>query len=135
MPHPFQIFSQSKSLIQIVDINSHSERQTVQIQISWLLQKPADLDLHCLQNRVYSGSAGQGLKKYLHFFSKKKKKKKPHIWTYNDDLHHALSHYKTRQWEFSVVVVYFCADISCLFRNCHRKTVPLNTHMIISVQI
>ena len=34
----------------------------MQIQISWLLQKPTDLDLHCLQNRVYPGSAGQGLK-------------------------------------------------------------------------
>ena len=33
----------------------------VQIQISWLLKKPTDLDLHCLQNRVYPGSAGQGL--------------------------------------------------------------------------
>ena len=28
----------------------------MQIQISWLLQKPTDLDLHCLQNRVYPGS-------------------------------------------------------------------------------
>ena len=34
----------------------------MQIQISWLLQKPTGLDLHCLQNRVYPGSAGQGLK-------------------------------------------------------------------------
>ena len=25
------------------------------------LKKPNDLDLHCLQNRVYLGSAGQGL--------------------------------------------------------------------------
>ena len=36
----------------------------MQIQISWLLQKPTDLDLHCLQkvlSRVYPGSAGQGL--------------------------------------------------------------------------
>ena len=24
-------------------------------------QKPTDLDLHCLQNRVYPGSTGQGL--------------------------------------------------------------------------
>ena len=31
------------------------------IQISWLLKKPTDLDLHCLENRVYPGSAGQGL--------------------------------------------------------------------------
>ena len=32
----------------------------MQIQISWLLKKPTDLDLHCLQ-RAYPGSAGQGL--------------------------------------------------------------------------
>ena len=49
MPHPFQILSQSNYLIQIADINSYTEWQTVQIQISWLLQKPTDLDLHCLQ--------------------------------------------------------------------------------------
>ena len=36
----------SDYLIQIVDINSHTSWQTVQIQISWFLQKPTDLDLH-----------------------------------------------------------------------------------------
>ena len=35
-------------------------------QISWLLQKPTDLDLHCLQDRAYTGSAGQGLKSVTH---------------------------------------------------------------------
>ena len=54
MPHPFQIFSQSDYLIQIADINLHTEWQTVQIQISWLLQKPTDLDLHCLQRQGVS---------------------------------------------------------------------------------
>ena len=54
MPHPLLIFSQSDYLIQIVDINSHIEWQTVQIQISWLLQKPTDLDLHCLQQQGIS---------------------------------------------------------------------------------
>ena len=33
----------------------------MQIQISWLLQKPTDLDLHCLQRQGNPGSAGQGL--------------------------------------------------------------------------
>ena len=33
----------------------------MQIQISWHLQKPTDLDLHCLQRQDTSGSAGQGL--------------------------------------------------------------------------
>ena len=38
MPHPHLIFSQSDYFIQIVAINSHTEWQTVQIQISWLLR-------------------------------------------------------------------------------------------------
>ena len=55
MPHPFQIFSQSDYLIHIVDINSHTEWQTVQIQISWLLRSVC-------KGRVYPGSVGQGLR-------------------------------------------------------------------------
>ena len=61
MSCPLLIFGQSGYLIQIVAINLHTWWQTVQIQISWLLQKPTDLDLHCLQNRVYPSAAGQGL--------------------------------------------------------------------------
>ena len=55
MPCPLPIFSQSDFLIQVVDINSHTWRQTVQIQIRWLLQKPTDLDLHCLQRQDIPG--------------------------------------------------------------------------------
>ena len=55
MPCPLQIFSQSDYTFWIVDINLHTEWQTVQIQISWLLQKPTDLDLHCLQRLGISG--------------------------------------------------------------------------------
>ena len=54
MPYPLLIFSQSGNLIQIVGINSYTERQTVQIQISWLLKKPSDLDPHCLQKHGLS---------------------------------------------------------------------------------
>ena len=36
-------------------MNSHTIWQTVQILISWLLQKPVDLDLHCLQRQDTSG--------------------------------------------------------------------------------
>ena len=43
--------SQLDSLIQIVDIKSHTEWNTVQIQISW--QKPTDLDLHFWKGRIY----------------------------------------------------------------------------------
>ena len=35
--------------------------QTVQNQISWLLQKPTDLDLHCLLRQGMSCSAREGL--------------------------------------------------------------------------
>ena len=42
----------------------------MQIQISWLLQKPTDLDGHCLQNKGYPGSAGQGLKYKLQQYKK-----------------------------------------------------------------
>ena len=58
MPRLLLIFSRSEYLIKIVDINSQTEWQTVQIQISWLLmasQKPSDLDLHCLQMQGVSG--------------------------------------------------------------------------------
>ena len=37
----------------------------MQIQISWLLEKPTDLDLHCLQKHGISGSARLGLEAIL----------------------------------------------------------------------
>ena len=60
MPHPVQIVSQSDSLIQIIDINSHTDWQTAQIQISWLRQKPIDLDLNCLLKQGMSCLAREG---------------------------------------------------------------------------
>ena len=54
MPRPLLIFSQSVYLIRVVDTNSNTEWQTVQIQISWL-QKPTDLNLHCLLRQGISG--------------------------------------------------------------------------------
>ena len=45
----------------VVSMHLHAEWKTVLIQISWLHQKPADLDLQCFQKRINSGSAGQGL--------------------------------------------------------------------------
>ena len=35
----------------------------MQIQISWLLQKPTDLDLYCLQRQGISGFSRTGVKK------------------------------------------------------------------------
>ena len=55
MPWPLLFLSWSDYLMYIVDTNSHTKWQTVQIQISWLLQKPTDLDLHCLQRQGISG--------------------------------------------------------------------------------
>ena len=60
MSRPFQIFRQSDYLIQIIDINSHTELQTMQIQISWLLRSLIWIYTVC-KGRVYPGSAGQGL--------------------------------------------------------------------------
>ena len=63
MPHPLLISSQSDYLIQVFDRNSYIFKwQTVQIQISWLLKKPTDLDLHCLLRQGMSCSAREGLK-------------------------------------------------------------------------
>ena len=61
MPCPFQIFSQSDYLIQIVDINSHTEWQTMQIQISWLLRSQLIWIYTVCKGRVHPSSAGQGL--------------------------------------------------------------------------
>ena len=59
---PFLIVSQSDYLIQIIDINLHTEWQTVQIQIRnqliWVCTVCKD--------RVYPGSAGQGLRYMWH---------------------------------------------------------------------
>ena len=64
-PHPFLIFSQSNYLIQIIDIDSHTQWQKVQIQISWLLQKQTDLDLHCLQRQGISRFSRTRVKVYV----------------------------------------------------------------------
>ena len=61
MPRPFQIFSQSDYLIQIVDVNSHTEWQTMQIQISWLLRSQLIWIYTVCEGMVSLGSA-QGLK-------------------------------------------------------------------------
>ena len=61
MPRPFRIFSQSDYLIQILDINSHTEWQAVQIQISWLLRSQLIWIYTVCKGRVYPGSAGLGI--------------------------------------------------------------------------
>ena len=55
MPHSLLILCQSDYLIQVLDTSPHTECQTVQIQISWLLKKPTDLDVHCLQRQRVMG--------------------------------------------------------------------------------
>ena len=57
MLRPLLILSQSNYLARVVDTNYHTKWQTVQIQISWLLRKPIDLDLHSLQMQAISGSS------------------------------------------------------------------------------
>ena len=48
-------------MIPIDMMDSVAARKAVQIQISWLHQKPADLDLHCFLKRMHVVLAGQGL--------------------------------------------------------------------------
>ena len=69
MPHPLihVIVSQSDYLIQAVDTNSTTEWQTMQLQISWLLKTPTDLDLHCCKGTAYLGPAGWGLNHIFQF--------------------------------------------------------------------
>ena len=66
MPHPYiLILGPSNYLTYIVDINSQTYWQTVKIQISWLLQKPTDLDLHCLQRQDISRCSRTRVKQTL----------------------------------------------------------------------
>ena len=64
MPRPLLIFILSDYLIQVVDTNSHANWQTVQIQISWLLQWRSQLIwiYTVCKGKVYPGSAGLWLK-------------------------------------------------------------------------
>ena len=70
MPCPLLISSQSDYLILVFDRNSHIKWKTVQIQISWLLQKPTDLDLHSLLRQGMSCSARDGLKNNMFMLRK-----------------------------------------------------------------
>ena len=47
-------------LIEFNSLDSRATLNTVWILISWLLQKPADLDLHSFQKTIYIVSVGQG---------------------------------------------------------------------------
>ena len=59
MPNSCHAVATSTSTFQpvrlLVDINLHSYWPTVHIQISWLLRKPTNLELHCLQRHGISG--------------------------------------------------------------------------------
>ena len=80
MSHPLQILGQLDSLIQIVDINSRAEWQTVQIQTSWLLKKRTDLDLNYLQRQDVSGFSRTRVKSRF-LFRENFEYKKTKRWT------------------------------------------------------
>ena len=137
MPHSLLIFSQSDYLIQIFAINLHSWWQTVQILISWLLQKPTDLDLHCLQNRIYPGSAGQGLR-----VASEHRVKLVDCWSaLNSLVSYTTDHSKavvpvllilfvaldvipgnSLRWFISILVL-LNPDIPCLWKQCRSRSV------------
>ena len=81
MPRPLLISSQSDYLIRFFDRNSRIWWQTVQIQISWLLQKPTDLDLHCLLRQGMSCSVKLGLRNLTETWTyANKASRNSHIW-------------------------------------------------------
>ena len=106
MPCPLLIFSQSDHLIRIVATNSHTYWQTVQIQISWLLQKPTDLDLHCLERQGNSrfSKTRVNIFELLHFSHSHKKGfsllantediTKTHLFKY-------IENFTSKNWKFS----------------------------------
>ena len=61
MPRPLVIFSQSDYFINVVDTNSNTEWQTVQIQISCFFRSQLIWIYTVCKGRAYPGSAGQGL--------------------------------------------------------------------------
>ena len=145
MPRRLLIFSQSGYLTHIVAINLHTWWQTVQIQISWLLQKLTDLDLHCLQNRVYLGSAGQGLTSarspWYYTFDLDVKLQPNKIMLKHPDMSVHWSFMSTLycQWFGLLVRLYLCMtgrniyrsltlvllnhDIPCLCKQCRSRSV------------
>ena len=125
MPHPLPIFSQSDYLIHIVDKNSNTEWQIVQIQISWLPQKPIDLDLHCLQRHGIS------------WFSRTRIKVV--IITADDILNFFVFFRENKAWHFMWIiclVLFALHTSSIIFLSipnvliiCNPPPTPLHTHI------
>ena len=65
MPRPLTFYSQSDYLIRIVDINSHTKWQTVQIRSVGFFRSQLIWIYTVCKSRVYLGSAGQGLSSSL----------------------------------------------------------------------
>ena len=106
MPCPLLIFSQSDCLIQVIDTYSHIQWQTVQIQISWLLQKPSDLDLHCLQMQGISRRSRTRVKNDIYYIF-------PQFGHLNirDIGIKEYFHPERHQLQMSTHNIYFCGEI------------------------
>ena len=90
-------------MIKDVDTNSHTIWQTVKIQISWLLKKPTDLDLHWLQRQGIYGTSrprvdfpGETWHNFLVFLKKKKKKKKGRCYLNKISMHRIYVKYSDK---------------------------------------
>ena len=59
----FSTNAQHNNMFDFIDMDLSCGWKTVWIQNSWLIQKPADLDLHCFQKRVSNFE-----KKSMHHF-------------------------------------------------------------------
>ena len=96
MPRPLLIVSQSNYLINVVDTNSHTYWQIVKIQISWLLQKPADLDQHWLLRQGISGFSRTRVKSYRDNIRVTKKGALCNEMPYSYELNSASSGFQTQ---------------------------------------
>ena len=96
----------------------------MQSQISWLLQKPTDLDLHCLQRQGISG------------FSRTRVNLIPSlIWHYGESKKCSLSDYKSRSdyniW-CDLIKVYSTCKI---FASGRKKTLSLLQRILLTLSI
>ena len=108
----------------MIQIHILNDKQCKSRSDSWLLQKPTDLDLHCLQRQDISGFSRTRVKseeypqlvfKYHYILTEKKKKRKmPYLvlWSLPSSLSQCLLHYNisntTMKGTNSLQLIIFC---------------------------
>ena len=97
----------------------------MQIQISWLLQKPTDLDLHCLQRQYISGFSRTRVKYFSYFFFFFCLKKKIWLIQYLTVFYFAVNNLSV----ICDLFEYYLTEISCTRRVIIFHLVTLKWHL------